>query len=258
MENLLSIGEVAKIRNINVQSLRYYEKLGVLIPAYTNPETGYRYYSLEQIMILDTIILCVDLGIPLKDLKNYVDAEDQLEFERLLRDGRKLATQKIKKIESNLNSIDRTLQHIHAQKSFQGREGYYTRLIFERYVVTVPCEPKMSAKTYEKKLSQLFYLAKEKNLQASFPHGIIFTYQNGQCTGSQMFLEVLPHPSDPVQKLEEGNYLCVQEPREKHSNPLEIFPPKLFHQDPATVICSCMSPTTYKYDKVVLEFQIQA
>ena len=44
---------------------------------------------------------------PLKDLKNYVDADDQLEFERLLRDGRKLATQKIKKIESNLNSIDR-------------------------------------------------------------------------------------------------------------------------------------------------------
>lgn len=69
MENLLSIGEVAKIRNVNVQSLRYYEKLGILIPAYINPETGYRYYSLEQIMILDTIILCVDLGIPLKDLK---------------------------------------------------------------------------------------------------------------------------------------------------------------------------------------------
>lgn len=97
MQNLLSIGEVAKIRNVNVQSLRYYEKLGILVPAYINPETGYRYYSLEQIMILDTIILCVDLGIPLKDLKNYVDADDQLEFERLLRDGRKLATQKIKK-----------------------------------------------------------------------------------------------------------------------------------------------------------------
>ena len=107
MENLLSIGEVAKIRNVNVQSLRYYEKLGILIPAYINPETGYRYYSLEQIMILDTIILCVDLGIPLKDLKNYVDADDQLEFERLLRDGRKLTTQKIKKdrIQSEFNRL---------------------------------------------------------------------------------------------------------------------------------------------------------
>ena len=257
MQNLLSIGEVAKIRNVNVQSLRYYEKLGILIPAYINPETGYRYYSLEQIMILDTIILCVDLGIPLKDLKNYVDADDQLEFERLLRDGRKLATQKIKKIESNLNSIDRTLQHIHAQKSFLGREGYYSRFIFERYIITVPCDPQMSAKVYEKKLSKLFYLAKEKNLQASFPHGVIFTYTNGQCDQSRMFLEVLPSNAGAVQRLAEGNYLCLQEPREKHSNPLEIFPPKLFAQESTTVICSCMSPTTYKYDKVVLEFQIQ-
>ncbi len=257
MHNLLSIGEAAKIRNVNVQSLRYYEKLGILIPAYINPETGYRYYSLEQIMILDTIILCVDLGIPLKDLKNYVDADDQLEFERLLCDGRMLATQKIRKIESNLNSIDRTLQHIHAQKSFMGREGYYSRFIFERYIITVPCEPQMSARIYEKKLSELFYLAKEKKLQASFPHGVIFTYKNGQCDHSRMFLEVLPDSSEAVQRLDEGNYLCLQEPREKHSDPLEIFPPKLFAQEDTTVLCSCMSPTTYKYDKVVLEFQIR-
>lgn len=118
MDNLLSIGAVAKIRNVNVQSLRYYERLGILIPAYINPETGYRYYSLEQIMILDTIILCVDLGIPLKDLKNYVDSDNRLEFEKLLKAGKKLATEKIRKIESNLNSIDRTLQHINAQRSF--------------------------------------------------------------------------------------------------------------------------------------------
>ena len=258
MENLLSIGEVAKIRNINVQSLRYYEKLGILTPAYVNPETGYRYYSLEQIMILDTIILCVDLGIPLKDLKNYVDADDQLEFERLLRDGRKLATQKIKKIESNLNSIDRTLQNIHAQKAFLGREGYYSRFIPERCIVTAACEAQMNAKAYERKLSELFYLAKEKNLQASFHHGIISTYQNGQCRQSMMFLEVLPGEGSPAQRLSEGNYLCIQEPREAHADPLEIFPPRLFNRETTTVICSCMSPSTYKYDKVVLEFQIQA
>lgn len=90
MENYLSIGEVAKIRNIDVQSLRYYEKLGILIPAYINLQTGYRYYSMEQLMILDTAILCIDLGIPLKRLKEYVDSDGQLEFERLLRDGKKI------------------------------------------------------------------------------------------------------------------------------------------------------------------------
>lgn len=130
MNQYLSIGEVAKARGVNVQSLRYYEKLGILVPAYINPENGYRYYSLEQIMILDTIILCVDLGIPLKNLKNYVDEDSQLKFEQLLQDGRQLARKKIQKIEENLQSIDHTLLHVRTQKSFLGRTGYYTRYIF--------------------------------------------------------------------------------------------------------------------------------
>ena len=258
MENLLSIGEVAKIRNVNVQSLRYYEKLGILIPAYVDARTGYRYYSLEQIMILDTIILCVDLGIPLKKLKNYVNVDDQLEFERLLKDGRKLATEKIQKIESNLHSIDRTLRHIHAQRSFLGRTGYYSRFIFERYALTIPCDPDISARGYEKNLSQLFRMAKEKGLQASFPHGMISTYHKGARGSSKMFLEVFPCGPDAVETLEEGNYLCFQERREIHSDPRAIFPPKLFEQENSTVIISGMSPTTYKYDEVVLELQIRA
>ena len=257
MNNLLSIGELAKLRDINVQSLRYYEKLGILIPAYINPETGYRYYSLEQIMILDTIILCIDLGIPLKDLKNYVNADGELEFEHLLKDGKKLAKEKIRKIESNIDSINRTLQHIHAQKTFQGREGYYSRYIFERYYISIPCETIMSAKTYEKKLSRLFALAKEQNLQASFPHGIISTYLNGQFAESNMFLEILPADSSVVHKLDAGNYLCFQEPREVHSDPLVIFPQKLLNQGKTNVIISSMSPNTYKYDNVTLEFQIR-
>ncbi len=257
MENLLSIGEVAKIRNINVQSLRYYEKLGILLPAYIDPRTGYRYYSLEQIMILDTIILCIDLGIPLKKLKNYVNAEDQLEFEHLLKDGRKLATEKIQKIESNLSSIDRTLRHINAQRSFLGRKGYYSRFIFERYALTIPCDPDMSARSYEKNLSQLFHMAKEKGLQASFPHGMISTYHKEERCSSKMFLEVFPCGPDVVETLEEGNYLCFQERREVHSDPRSIFPPKLFEEEDSTVIISCMSPTTYKYNEVVLEFQIR-
>ncbi len=257
MHTFLSIGELAKLRNVNVQSLRYYEKLGILVPAYINPDSGYRYYSLEQIMILDTVILCIDLGIPLKDLINYVNEAGELEFEKLLKDGRKLAKEKIAKIESNINSIDRTLQHINAQKEYPGRTGYYSRSIFERYYVSVPCEPVMEAKTYEKKLSQLFNLAREKDLQASFPHGIISTYQDGVFAGSQMFLEVLPGGADILQELPAGNYLCFQEPRKDHSDPLMIFPPKLLGQGEAKVIISSMSPDTYKYDKVTLEFQVR-
>ena len=257
MNNLLSIGELAKLRNVNVQSLRYYEKLGILVPAYINPENGYRYYSLDQIMILDTVILCIDLGIPLKDLKNYVNDEGELEFEHLLKDGKKLAKEKIRKIESNIDSINRTLQHINAQKTFQGREGYYSRYIFERYYISIPCETIMNAKEYEKNLNHLFSIAKDQNLQASFPHGIISTYCDGQFIESNMFLEVLPDDSSIVQTLSTGNYLCFQELREIHSDPLVVFPLKLLNHGQANVIISSMSPNTYRYDKVILEFQIR-
>jgi MerR family transcriptional regulator, activator of bmr gene len=256
MENLLSIGELAKIRNVNVQSLRYYEKLGILIPVYTNPDSGYRYYSLEQIMILDTIILCVDLGIPLKDLRHYVNSDGELEFEHLLEDGKTLAKEKIQKIESSLDSINRTLQHITAQKDYLGREGYYSRQIFTRYLLTIPCDLQMDAKTYENQLSRLFSLARKEGLQASFPHGIIAGYRGGIYQQSVMFLEVLPSDAVQIRQIEAGTYLCYQEPREVHSNPLDIFPQKLTGKDSADVIISCMSPNTYKYDEVILEFQM--
>ncbi len=72
-----------------------------------------------------------------------------------------------------------------------------------------------------------------------------------------MLLEVLPVDSPSVQKLNAGNYLCFQEPREIQSDSLVIFPPKLLSQGNKKIIISSMSPDTYKYDKVTLEFQVQ-
>mgnify|MGYP002711301282 CR=1 FL=1 len=55
MENLLSIGNVAKIFNISVSSLRHYENIGILVPEYVDTETGYRYYSERQLEVINTI-----------------------------------------------------------------------------------------------------------------------------------------------------------------------------------------------------------
>ena len=41
---LLSIGEAAKLKQVSVKSLRYYETIGILKPAYVDPSSGYRYY----------------------------------------------------------------------------------------------------------------------------------------------------------------------------------------------------------------------
>lgn len=45
MPRLFPIGEVAKLFNLSVSSLRHYDNTGLLSPEYTDPETGYRYYG---------------------------------------------------------------------------------------------------------------------------------------------------------------------------------------------------------------------
>lgn len=38
-QNLLTIGNLSKQTGVHVKSLRYYEQLGILLPAYTDPDT---------------------------------------------------------------------------------------------------------------------------------------------------------------------------------------------------------------------------
>ena len=47
-KNRYTIGEVAEMMGVSVQTIRYYCKIGLIRPAYTNGETGYRYFVPER------------------------------------------------------------------------------------------------------------------------------------------------------------------------------------------------------------------
>ena len=46
---MLSIGDFSKICNVSTKTLRYYAEIGLILPNEINNETGYRYYSIEQL-----------------------------------------------------------------------------------------------------------------------------------------------------------------------------------------------------------------
>lgn len=73
-----------------------------------------------------------------------------------------------------------------------------------------------------------------------------------------MFLEVLPAQHAQIELLPEGNYICFQEKREIHSDPAQVFSDQLAESYDADIIVSSMSPSSYKYDEVILEFQLLA
>ena len=45
MSQYMSIGKVSKLKNVSIKSLRYYDQIGILKPAFVNTETNYRYYT---------------------------------------------------------------------------------------------------------------------------------------------------------------------------------------------------------------------
>ncbi len=104
MSQYMSIGKVSKLKNVSIKSLRYYDQIGILKPAFVNTETNYRYYTNEQLYLLDAITVCIKLGIPLKDLNNYVESSS-INLQKLLYDGKILAEQKIMDIHNCLATL---------------------------------------------------------------------------------------------------------------------------------------------------------
>lgn len=70
---LFSIGDVAKMFHLSVGLLRYYEKIGLLLPEYVDKETGYRYYNVRQFESLNTIRYLRVLDMPLEQISDFVN-----------------------------------------------------------------------------------------------------------------------------------------------------------------------------------------
>lgn len=75
-EELLTAGQMASMNQTTKKALRLYEQKGLLIPAFVDPDTGYRYYTYKQIPLLDTIQQMQAVGFSLSEMKEVLDARD--------------------------------------------------------------------------------------------------------------------------------------------------------------------------------------
>ena len=71
-DNYFSTGEFAKLCNVNKKTLFYYDEIGLFNPEIVK-ENGYRYYSVYQLEVFDIIHTLRDLGVPLKQIKSFID-----------------------------------------------------------------------------------------------------------------------------------------------------------------------------------------
>ena len=188
--DLLSIGEVSKLKGVSIKALRYYERIGVFLPAHVDAHSGYRYYSLNQLFDLDVILTCIDLGIPLKELLDYRTHDGSLDLSRLLERSRAIALDNIRRAESTLRQIDTGLEEIHIQERLRHRPGPYRRAWPDLNVITVPwTETGFTATTYIKAMTELYAAAEASGATPLFFQGMLLDY-DGDETICRPYVEV--------------------------------------------------------------------
>lgn len=72
-QSLFPISKIARACGVSINALRFYEAKGLLIPAYTAPDSCYRYYSRENLHRLRAIIRLKEAGLSLQEIGVYLN-----------------------------------------------------------------------------------------------------------------------------------------------------------------------------------------
>ncbi|MCR4690442.1 MAG: MerR family transcriptional regulator [Lachnospiraceae bacterium] len=217
MKGYLSIGKVAKLKNVSIKSLRYYDRIGVLKPAYINESTNYRYYTEDQLYLLDAIGLCIELGIPLSRFESYREADGQLNIRKLLFDGKDMAEKKIRSMRDCIDQLSATLQRLESEEDrlLPGGEkeeagaletdtaepevaveqevaaeqeaatepdsGVPQKVIPKRLVFLKEFDEVTTARRYNHMLLSLFVNAERNGYSGGYPAGLLYRWDRGEC-----------------------------------------------------------------------------
>lgn len=70
-ETLFKVGEVTKIMGVTRKTLIVYEDMGLLTPAVKDEDSGFRYYSADNMTQIRSIRSLQQLGLSLKEVRDY-------------------------------------------------------------------------------------------------------------------------------------------------------------------------------------------
>jgi DNA-binding transcriptional MerR regulator len=106
---MIKIGDFARLSQVSVVTLRYYDEMDLLKPVKVDPFTGYRFYSADQLPRLNRILALKDLGFALEQIRLILT--DGLTHEQL----RSMLTLQREEVEKRLTEEGERLSRIEAR-----------------------------------------------------------------------------------------------------------------------------------------------
>ena len=218
MKKYLSISELAKLRNVTTETLRHYDRIGLLKPCYVDPENGRRYYSSDQFEILGTIRELRQLGMSLEDIGEYFKDRNLNKSLDILTRRYEILKKEIQEKILLEKVIKRKLRFINEIKDLKPDREPHLKLLPERYMIGGDKMESDATKTV-RLLTELEQRLKDKapvlasDRMGFYMRGDLFAYEYGKVLPKAPM--ILCSIDESVQTgayteiIPQGEYLCM-------------------------------------------------
>lgn len=131
-----SIGELAKLAGISTRTLRHYDAIDLLKPAYVE-ENGYRVYSEDEVKMLQQIMFYREFGITLEEIHAMVNSSEFDRLKALETHYQHLKSEK-ERISQLMNTVENTIKIYKedltmSKKEFEGFKKQQIKANEEKY-----------------------------------------------------------------------------------------------------------------------------
>lgn len=105
MRQYFKIGEISRLYHIGVDSLRYYEELGIIHPQ--RSESGYRLYSVDDIWRLNVIRELRQLGFSMERIGRYLENHTVDTTVALLEEEEEILQEKLRQLQRVQKNVEK-------------------------------------------------------------------------------------------------------------------------------------------------------
>lgn len=197
-ETYFTIGEFASLFKLSKQTLFYYERNNILRPAYID-ENGYRYYSLEQYFIFDIIINMRKLGIPLKEIADYIQNRDVNALQLFYKRKQTEYQVQIDIMQRNITNLQTKINRLEKIKNVTTDKITLEEQAEEYYIATPFSVPKISIKQKIKLVAKHNYPFASSELLNEYLMGYILpknALQQGKFLAISHLYTRISHPDE--------------------------------------------------------------
>ena len=113
----MQIKEFARLTGVSVRTLHYYDEIGLLVPAFVDKSTGYRYYDEKSLLRMQEILFYRELDFSLKSIGQILSSPNY-DAKQSLAEQKNLLILKKERLERLITAIDQAMKGENVMSAF--------------------------------------------------------------------------------------------------------------------------------------------